>query len=476
MTKKVFALDTKPGVQRDGTIFDKEFYADGRWIRFQRSRPRKVGGYRQITEYFAGPSRGIFVDAENGFNRIFNGYSDGLQSLTINNNGVGAGIVDFDYASSLNALGNLIGGSGYTNGTYTNVSLTGGTGTGAKATVVVASNSVSSVTITSDGNGYLVGDVLSADAASIGNGVQSYGTITGGSLYTDGTYLSVPMTGGSGSGATANITVAGGSVTGVVAQDRGFGYSASDVLSAASANIGGLTGIINTYGQISGGSLYQPGTYTGVNFIGGSGVGAVGTVEVLDAGISTVKNIVGGSDYTNGSFSDVILTGGSGTGAKATVTVSGGNVISVNVSYGGNNYAVNDVLSCSASSIGNGVTAFGAITGGSGYVNGIYPNVTLTGGTGTGARATITVSGGLVIAVALTYGGVGYTAADVLTTANTNLGGSGAGFNVVVSTVASSASFQCSQLAARKTSNGIWMVIATPSTTVTTPPGVVMPR
>jgi hypothetical protein len=443
MTKKVFALDTKPGIQRDGTLFDKEFYVDGQWVRFQRGRPRKMGGYKQITPKLSGISRGIYLDAANGFNRIYNGYSSGLQSLTINNNGVGSGIIDFLYASPLNTVGSLVGGSGYTNGTYQAVDLTGGTGNGAQATIVVTDNSVSSVTVTNDGNGYLVGDTLSAAAASIGNGVETYGTITGGTLYADGTYLSVPMTGGTGTGATANITVSGGAVTGVIAQDRGVGYADTDVLSAASSAIGGLTGIISDYGQISGGSLYEPGTYTGVSFIGGSGTGATGDVEVLDAGIRTVKNIVGGSNYTNGSFSEIPLTGGAGTGAEATITVSGGNVVSVTISYGGNNYAVNDVLSCSASSIGSGVTAFGALTGGSGYVNGTYPNVTLTGGTGTGAKATITVSGGLVISAALTYAGVGYTAADSLTTANTNLGGTGAGFNVAVSTVAASTGFQC---------------------------------
>lgn len=444
MTKKVFALDTKPGIQRDGTLFDKEVYVSGEWTRFQRGRPRKIGGYREITCDLSGISRGIYVDAANGFSRIFNGYNNGLQTLTINNNGVGAGIIDFSYASSLTAFGSLLAGSGYTNGTYTNIPLTGGTGTGAKATITVASNGVSAVSITTSGNGYLVGDVLSAAAASIGSGVATYGAITGGSLYSDGSYLSVPMTGGSGTGATANITVSGGAVTGVVAQDRGVGYVDTDVLSAALPNIGGITGIINTYGQISGGSLYEPGTYTGVTFTGGSGTGAVGTVEVLDAGVQSVKSIVGGSNYTNGSFPDVSLTGGAGTGAKATITTSGGNVVSVTVTYGGNNYAVNDVLSCSTGAIGKGVLTFGSITGGSGYPNGIYPNVTLTGGTGTGARATITVSGGIVIAVTLTYAGVGYTAADSLTTANTNLGGSGAGFGVAVATVASSSGFQCS--------------------------------
>jgi hypothetical protein len=443
MTKKVFALDTKAGIQRDGTLFDKEFYVDGQWVRFQRSRPRKIGGYKEITNSLSGISRGIYVDAANGFNRIFNGYNNGLQSLTINNNGVGSGILDFSISSPINTVGSLVGGSGYTNGTYPNVALTGGTGTGAQATVVVASNSVSSVTITNDGNGYLPSDVLSAAAASIGSGVQTYGAITGGTLYSDGSYLSVPMTGGTGSGATANITVSGGAVTGVVSQDRGVGYLATDELSAAASTIGGLTGIISSSGQITGGSLYEPGTYTGVSFIGGSGTGAVGDVEVLDNGIRTTKNIVGGSDYTNGSFSDVDLTGGSGTGAKATVTVSGGNVISVGITYGGNNYAVNDVLSCAVGDIGAGVATFGALTGGSGYVGGIYPNVVLTGGTGTGAKATITVSGGIVISAVLTYPGVGYTVADSLTTANTNLGGAGAGFNVAVATLKASTGFQC---------------------------------
>ena len=49
MTAKVFAIDTLPGIQRDGTYFDKNFYTNGRWVRFQRGRPRKILGYRAIT-------------------------------------------------------------------------------------------------------------------------------------------------------------------------------------------------------------------------------------------------------------------------------------------------------------------------------------------------------------------------------------------------------------------------------------------
>jgi hypothetical protein len=95
MTKKVFALDTKAGIQRDGTVFDMDFYTDGRWVRFQRGRPRKMGGYRQIVNDLAGPSRGIYLNPQQNFNNVFNGYSGGLQVLPINNSGVGSGITDF---------------------------------------------------------------------------------------------------------------------------------------------------------------------------------------------------------------------------------------------------------------------------------------------------------------------------------------------------------------------------------------------
>jgi hypothetical protein len=95
MTAKVFQLDTKGGVQRDGTTFDKEFYTDGRWVRFQRGRPRKVGGYAVISDQLTGPSRGVWVNPNNGFNQIFSGYNNGLQSLSVDNNGVGAGITNY---------------------------------------------------------------------------------------------------------------------------------------------------------------------------------------------------------------------------------------------------------------------------------------------------------------------------------------------------------------------------------------------
>lgn len=120
MTAKVFALDTKPGIQRDGTVFDMDFYTSGQWVRFQRGRPRKVGGYAVISSQLNGPSRGGWVNPNNGFNQIFSGYSDGLQALTVDNNGVGAGVTDYTLSNFTASDNNLwqfdgfydVGGSG----------------------------------------------------------------------------------------------------------------------------------------------------------------------------------------------------------------------------------------------------------------------------------------------------------------------------------------------------------------------------
>jgi hypothetical protein len=107
MTAKVFALDTQPGIQRDGTTFDKEYYSDGRWVRFQRGRPRKTLGYRVISDQLAGPSRGMWVYPQNSFNTIFSGYSNGLQELIIDDNGVGSGVANVALANFVSSPKNL---------------------------------------------------------------------------------------------------------------------------------------------------------------------------------------------------------------------------------------------------------------------------------------------------------------------------------------------------------------------------------
>jgi len=168
MVKKVFSIDTTAGIQRDGTVFDANVYTDGKWVRFQRGRPRKIGGYRAIVTDAHGYSRGIYVNSADGINQVFNGYNNGVEVVNINNAGIGSGINQFTFTGLVLTLNTLVGGTLYTNGTYTNVALTGGSGSGAKATIIVAGATVTTVTLTAAGNGYVVGNTLSATAASIG--------------------------------------------------------------------------------------------------------------------------------------------------------------------------------------------------------------------------------------------------------------------------------------------------------------------
>lgn len=100
--------------------------------------------------------------------------------------------------------------------------------------------------------------------------VGTLGTIVPGTGGSAGTYTGVALTGGSGINATANITVSGGGVTAVIILNAGTQYIVGDSLSAASGNIGGVSGFsvpvasTSINGSLAGGSvaMYVPGTTT----------------------------------------------------------------------------------------------------------------------------------------------------------------------------------------------------------------------
>jgi hypothetical protein len=81
------------------------------------------------------------------------------------------------------------------------------------------------------------------------------------------------------------------------------------------------------------------------------------------------------------------------------------------------------------------ISGLNSPTGGSSYTTGVYPNVSLTGGNGSGATATITVAGGVVSSVTLTNGGNFYAVGNSLTAASSSIGGTGSGFSVTVASV-----------------------------------------
>ena len=178
MTTKVVALQIKPGIQRDGTQFASPTYVDGQWMRFQNGLPRKMGGYRGIFLNGTGISRGMTMSSTNGLNYVVSGYNNGLEQWsTDNDDGVGFGPTPYQMIGGVTELATITQGTGYTNGTYLNVPLTGGLGTGATANINVTLNKVSSVVLLNAGINYGSGDILSATAASIGGTGSGFTTL-----------------------------------------------------------------------------------------------------------------------------------------------------------------------------------------------------------------------------------------------------------------------------------------------------------
>jgi hypothetical protein len=80
-------IASKPGIKRDGTIFEGDNYTDGQWVRFQRNLPRKIGGYRSISKYLTEVSRGISAWTQQGFQYCHSGSQSVLERFTIDGSG-----------------------------------------------------------------------------------------------------------------------------------------------------------------------------------------------------------------------------------------------------------------------------------------------------------------------------------------------------------------------------------------------------
>jgi hypothetical protein len=110
------------------------------------------------------------------------------------------------------------GGSGYTTGTYTGVSIVGAqNGSGAKATVVVTGGIVTSVTVTLGGSNYLFEDTYTLSGGGIGSGTGFQGSITALASITSNLWTAVLSNSATSSGAQTltfdnNISVSGGVV------------------------------------------------------------------------------------------------------------------------------------------------------------------------------------------------------------------------------------------------------------------------
>ena len=84
----IIPIRSKPGVQKDGTQFDRDYYIDANWARFQRGLPRKMGGYRSVTSQMAEIIYGLHSFTVNATQYMHLGSASLLGQRLINNAGV----------------------------------------------------------------------------------------------------------------------------------------------------------------------------------------------------------------------------------------------------------------------------------------------------------------------------------------------------------------------------------------------------
>lgn len=92
--ERVTQLGTLAGIQRDGTTLDQNFYTDGQWVRFQRGRPKKIGGFQRITDSLTGPIQKVLVWSRQSMNELISFSGTKIEQVLVDSNGIGNAITD----------------------------------------------------------------------------------------------------------------------------------------------------------------------------------------------------------------------------------------------------------------------------------------------------------------------------------------------------------------------------------------------
>lgn len=106
MAPRPVHISSKAGIKRDGTVFEGDYYVDGQWCRFQRGLPRKMGGYRRITQGFSGLSRGMYSYPYNNNLYVTSGSASKFEQATIDPAGIASAVFDRTPSASFTATDN----------------------------------------------------------------------------------------------------------------------------------------------------------------------------------------------------------------------------------------------------------------------------------------------------------------------------------------------------------------------------------
>ena len=83
MAENIVQIKSLPGIKRDGTKFEGDQYVDGQWVRFQRSLPRKIGGYRSINKFLRGVVRTLHEYTQDSLTYVHGGSANLLERFFI---------------------------------------------------------------------------------------------------------------------------------------------------------------------------------------------------------------------------------------------------------------------------------------------------------------------------------------------------------------------------------------------------------
>lgn len=101
-------IASAPGVQRDGTLFDSNSYAEAIWCRMYRGRPIKMQGFREMSRSLPEVGRGMHVDAVNGYSYVHVGSAEKLSRIEIDiATQTASGVTDRTPVGFTTAAGNL---------------------------------------------------------------------------------------------------------------------------------------------------------------------------------------------------------------------------------------------------------------------------------------------------------------------------------------------------------------------------------
>jgi hypothetical protein len=114
MPDMTVVLKSQPGIKRDGTKFEGDFYTDGQWVRWQRGLPRKIGGYKSTQKYITEISRGFSNFTQQDYIYCHSGGATSLERFTLDITG-NSSVVTNRTPAAVAATGTVIltgGGAG----------------------------------------------------------------------------------------------------------------------------------------------------------------------------------------------------------------------------------------------------------------------------------------------------------------------------------------------------------------------------